>query len=96
MAKRSKRQQTKHDKGVKGTAQYYEEKGYKVEADLKGYDKPKNIGGRIPDIRAVGSGEEVIVEVETDDTIDKDRGQHEKFNEYAKRSPRRRFWKKTV
>jgi len=38
MARRSPRQQGKHDKGVKATADYYSAQSYKVEADIEGFE----------------------------------------------------------
>ncbi|MEX2410136.1 MAG: hypothetical protein WD607_01985 [Candidatus Paceibacterota bacterium] len=96
MTKRSKRQQNKHDKAVEKSAEYYKKQGYKVEADIKGFKKPKNISGRIPDVRAVKKGDEAIIEVETKKSLDKDKKQREKFKKYADRSKNRRFRKRII
>src|SRR3989338_4781077 len=41
MTKRSSSQQSKHDKGVKKSADYYDNQGYKVYADISGYPTPR-------------------------------------------------------
>ena len=50
MNKQTKTGQKKHDSAVLKTAQWYENNGYKVKADLPDYNKPKKIGGFIPDL----------------------------------------------
>lgn len=96
MAKRTPRQQSKHDKGVQKSAEYYEEQGYNVQADIPGYDKPRTIGGRRPDVIARNQHETVIVEVETKDSLEKDRDQQETFKEYADEHENVRFRRRTV
>lgn len=96
MPKRSPNQQSKHDRGVEKTAEYYERRGYTVQADIPGYDRPKTIDGRRPDVIAKGHGETVVVEVETRDALEKDRAQQQTFKEYADERDKVRFWRKTV
>ncbi len=96
MTKRTPRQQSKHDRGVQASAEYYEQQGYNVQADIPEYDRPRIIGGRRPDVIARSSQETVIVEVETRDTVDKDQAQQETFKEYANEHKKTRFWRKTV
>ena len=96
MSKRSPRQQSKHDRAVENTAKYYEAQGYRVQADIAGYEKPKTIDGRRPDVVAKGEGETVIVEVETRDTVETDKSQRETFKEYADAHDDVRFRTKTV
>ena len=40
---RSKRNQSKHNTTVKKLAKQYQQKGYKVEADIEGWKKPDTI-----------------------------------------------------
>jgi hypothetical protein len=94
MVKRSKRQQNKHDNAVKKSAEYYEKQNYSVDADIKGYNKPKTINGRRPDLIAKKGKKEIIVEVETSDSINKDIKQRQEFKDYANKSKNRRFWTK--
>jgi len=96
MAKRTPRQQSKHDAGVQDSAEYYEQQGYNVQADISGYDKPKSIGGRRPDVIARKKQETVIVEVETKDSLEKDKAQQETFKEYADEHKKVRFRRKMV
>lgn len=81
---------------MQDNAEYYERQGYKVQADILGYDKPRTIGGRRPDVIARNNQETVIVEVETKDTLEKDQAQQETFREYAETHKNVRFWRKTV
>jgi len=83
MAKRSSRQQTKHEEGVQSSAEYYESQGFNVQADIQGYPKPKTIGGRRPDLIATKGRETVIIEHETLDSLQKDEDQRETFKDYA-------------
>ena len=41
-----------HDEKVRSLALELEGKSYEVRADIPGYDKPLNIEGYVPDIRA--------------------------------------------
>lgn len=93
---RTKAGQKKHDERVLKSAEYYEKQGYKVSVDLPNHDKPKKIGGFIPDLIAKKKGEEIIVEIETKSTIKSDKDQHQAFKEYADKSEGRKFKKKIV
>lgn len=94
MAKRSKRQQSIHDKVVKKSADYYLRLGYKVKADIKGFDRPNTISKKRPDLIAKNGKEIVILEVETEETVEKDRKQQNVFQQYALRNQRVRFRRK--
>ena len=67
MAKRVTPEKTTHDRKVREKARELKKQGYKVRADIRGYDKPRPIGRekRIPDIEARGHGVWKIIEVET-------------------------------
>jgi len=89
MAKR--KSQSEHDEIVKKVAEALIESGYKdVKADIDNYDTPAEIvwektnKGHIPDVRGK-KDKEVIVEVETDDSINDDHtaGQWKLFSAYA-------------
>jgi hypothetical protein len=96
MAKRSPRQQSKHDKGVQTSAEYYEQQGYEVKADLPDYPRPPIMGGRRPDLVATKRKETVLEEVETRDSFEKDKDQRAAFKEYADARKNTRFWTKKV
>ena len=70
MSKRNSKQQSKHDQKVKQISDSYNKKGWKVKADIPGYDQPDKIGkkNRIPDIMAKKGRAEHLIEVETKDT----------------------------
>lgn len=96
MSKRTKTGQKKHDESVLRSVRWYQGQGYKVKADLPGYDKPKKIAGYVPDWIAKKEKKEIIGEVETKATSEKDREQQEAFKEYAKKKKTREFKKKVI
>lgn len=81
MAKRTKKNQTAHDKGVQAQARKLDQDGWEVHADVSGWPNPPTINGRIPDVYATKRGSRRIVEVETDP--DEDQKQHETFRRHA-------------
>ena len=85
MPKRSPRNQNKHDLKVKQIVRQLEKEDWKVKADLEGHNKPDSIGkeGYIPDIQAEKKGSTRIIEVETNDTLEKDKNQHAAFRRSA-------------
>lgn len=96
MLKRTKTGQKKHDNAVLRSAKWYKSQGFKVKADLPEWKKPKNIGGFIPDLTVKKGKKEIIKEIETKDTNEKDKKQHEAFKAYANRKKGREFRKKIV
>jgi len=97
MTKRTKAGQARHDKAVLRSAEWHENKKYNVKADLPGYEKPKLIGGRRPDMIAKKGKREIILEVERKGPsgIHEER-QRRAFQDYADRKGNREFRKKTV
>jgi hypothetical protein len=93
MARRSKKGQERHDGAVRREANRLMKAGWNVQADIAGFDQPDPIGkeGRIPDIRATKSGAERLIEIETPDTIEKDKDQHATFRRRASHRPRSSF-----
>lgn len=96
MQKRTKTGQKRHDKAVLRSVKWYEGQGYKVKADLPNCDKPKRIKGYVPDWIAKKGKKEIIGEVETKGTNEKDKEQQQAFKEYAERKRTREFKKKIV
>ena len=96
MQKRTKTGQKKHDSAVLKSAEWYKRHGYKVKTDLPSWEKPKKIGGFIPDLIAKKGNEEIIKEIETKDTNERDKEQQEAFKKYAERKRTRRFSKKVI
>jgi len=96
MQKRTKVGQKRHDEGVLRSVNWYEDQGFNVDADLPKYDKPKQIGGYIPDWIAQKGKKEVIGEVETRGTNEKDKDQQQAFKDYADRKSGRQFRKKVI
>lgn len=84
---------SEHDKKVRREAKRLEIKGWKVKADLPGYEKPSPIGKykRIPDIEATKPGSRRIIEVETPETAEIDRQQIRSFKQSARMRKRTRF-----
>ena len=93
MSRRNQRSQSKHDRKVKSLAENLESQGFKVEADLNGYDQPKTLGGVRPDIIAKKGSERRIYEVETPDSLDttRDLEQQKEFKKAADRSDNTTF-----
>ena len=96
MNKRTKTRQKKHDEIVLRSAEWYEGRGYKVNADLPDYNKPKNIGGYVPDLIAKKGKKEIVLEVETKNTNELDKEQQKAFKEYSGRGKERTFRKKII
>jgi len=96
--RRSKAEQSKHDKAVRSIARSYQRKGWKVKADIPGFTKPKPIGKykRVPDIVATRRGATHIVEVETRGTYRTDKDQRSTFKRSASHRKRTKFIEKTV
>lgn len=91
--KRGKSAQRKHDRKVASVAGKYERRGWRVRADLPGYQKPKPIGKsrRIPDVVATWPGTRHIVEVETKGTIETHKGQRSTFRRSAAQRKRTKY-----
>jgi hypothetical protein len=70
---RSKTSQSKHDSKVLTEAKKLKREQYDVSADIAGYKKPPSRGGYRPDILATKGNKEVIIEVETPDSVDSPR-----------------------
>jgi len=83
-------QATPHDKKVKRIAAAYWGRGYDVTAAISGYDRPKPIRGRIPDVVAIRGKTTKIVEVETSRTFRGHKDQRDILRDYA--AGRRRTW----
>ncbi len=96
MNKRTKTGQKKHDESVLRSAEWYKKHGFITKADLPGWNKPKKIGGFIPDLIAKKGKKEIILEVETKNTDKSDAEQQEAFKEYSKRGKEKTFRKKIL
>ena len=90
---RSKRSHSKHNTTVKKLAKQYEQKGYKVKADIEDWEKPDTIRGVRPDIIAEKSGHKTVVEVETKDSVDskRDLQQQKAFKNWSADSDRKHY-----
>lgn len=91
--KRSTREQSLHDRKIASTARRLEKKGYKVKADIQGYEKPSKIGKKklMPDIEASKRGIRRIIEVETKGSLKKDKAQQSTFRRHAAQKKRTVF-----
>lgn len=96
MQKRTKAGQRRHDLSVLRSANYYENKGFKVKADLPDFTKPKKIKKFIPDLIVRKGKKEIVIEIETQDSNEKDKEQQQVFREYAEKSNSRTFKKKVI
>ena len=93
MAKRTRKKQSQHDQEVKRLARTLTREGWYVQADLPGYEQPKPVGdkGRIPDIEATKRGATRLIEVETTDSIEKDKQQIRSFRSSVAKRKRTTF-----
>jgi len=78
-----KRTKTKHDSRVRKIAGGYKSQGWKVQADVSGYPKPKTIFNKRPDVIAKKGAREKIVEVETKSSMKSDVAQRNAFRRFA-------------
>ena len=74
-----------HDKLVKQEADKLKQAGWRVQADISGFNKPDAIGkdNRIPDIQAAKGGRVQLLEIETPKTFIQDKKQQETFRRSA-------------
>jgi len=91
--KRTKKEQSLHDRKIASIAKRYEKKGYKVKADISGYERPSKIGKKklIPDIEASKQGIRRIIEVETKGSLKRDEAQQSTFRRHAAQKKRTVF-----
>jgi hypothetical protein len=81
--KRSFVNQARHDGKILELAERYLSMGYRVFADLRGWDAPEAINGFRPDIVLIKENAGVIIEVETSDSLPCDRLQLQAFQRFA-------------
>lgn len=77
MPKRTPEEQSRHDQAVLRSAAQYRARGYRVQADVEGFDRPDLIRGRRPDLIVQKGRERKVIEVETPSTVESDRAQRE-------------------
>ena len=87
--KRSGKGQSAHDKKVQQIARKLTNQNWRVKADISGYDKPSPIGKdkRRPDIEATKQGHRRLIEVETPDSLTKDKKQQSTFRRHSGQKP---------
>jgi len=83
--------ETRHDRKVRKIAAAYDGLGYLVRADIPGYDRPRPIRGKVPDVVAVRGKTTKVVEVETERAFAADKDQRCVFRDYAANKPRTKF-----
>jgi len=90
---RSKRSQSRHNGLVRRLANEYKAKGYKIEADIKGYDQPATVRGLRPDLMVQKSGHKTMIEVETPDSLGskRDEKQQQAFKNWSKGSSTKHY-----
>jgi len=91
--RRSPAKQNAHDRRVEQIARKLKGEGWNVKSDLPGYEKPSPIGqdSRIPDIEATKRGHRKLIEVETPDSLEKDKAQQSTFRRHAGQKPNTTF-----
>ncbi len=95
---RSKRGQSKHNSQVRKDVEKLVDQGFKVKADIPGYQQPGTIGGYRPDYVAKKGPKRIIGELETADSVDsaRDQKQQKAFQQAAKRSKNTSFRRKVT
>ena len=95
---RSKRGQSKHNSQVRKDVEKLVDQGFKVKADIPGYQQPGTIGGYRPDYVATKGPKRIIGEVETGDSVDsaRDQKQQKAFQQAAKGSKNTSFRRKVT
>lgn len=86
MAKRTKPEQSTHDRKVRQLARELRTRGYEVKADgIRGYKRPEPIGRvrKRPDIEAKRGSSRLIIEVETPKSLIADKEQLKTFTRHA-------------
>ncbi len=90
---RTKKGQAEHDREVRGIANEYLRKGYKVLADLPDWERPDTIRGVRPDLLVSKKGHKTAIEVETPDSRDsaRDLEQKKAFKNWSKDNLHKHF-----
>ncbi len=88
--------ETPHDRKVRRIAAAYWGMDYDVRAAVPGYERPRPIRGRIPDIVATRDRTTKIIEVETHQTFRRHKDQRDILRDYANQRSRTRFRVTTV
>jgi len=91
MIKRSPRKQSEHDSRVRKIAGGFVSQGWKTNADISGYSKPRTIYNKRPDVIATKGKKVRIVEVETRSSMKKDISQRNAFKRFAGLDKKRKF-----
>ena len=89
--KRTKSLQSKHNTRVRKIAGGYKSQGWKVQADVSGYSKPRTVFNKRPDIRGTKGTKERIIEVETKNSMKSDVAQRNAFSRFAGLNKKRKF-----
>ena len=88
---RNSTSQTKHDRMVRSEANKLEDQGFKVKADIADYPKPDTIRGYRPDVVGRKGSERKIIEVETPESLQRDKRQQATFRRHAGQKPNTTF-----
>lgn len=83
MAHQIKERQKTHDRKVQEVARRLRRQRYFVRADLPGHPRPPRFAGIRPDIYAHKKGKKLVYEIETSETLSKDRPQQQKLAKAA-------------
>lgn len=91
--KRASTRRNAHNQTVRQIAEKLTRQKWDVKADIPGYIKPTPVGKgkKVPDIAATKQGHRRIIEVETPDTINRDRKQQQTFRRHAGQKPNTSF-----
>ena len=84
---------TKHDSKVKQTVNKLKREGWKVKADIPGFEQPDPIGegNYIPDVAAKKGGATKLIEIADEKDEARDKDQHSAFRRSAAHKKRTTF-----
>ena len=91
----SRGKRTCHDDSVRRRAAGLKANGWKVRADVSGYERPSTLNGSRPDIDATKGGQRRIIEVETRDSRNKDKSQQKNLRDFARSKKNTQFMMRT-
>ena len=77
------KRETRHNQAVRNSANWYKRNGYDVKADVSGFKRPPPMNGSIADVVARKADKRIIIEFETESSVNSDRKQRDNLRKFA-------------